>query len=56
MSSTDTADKGKPAPRPSEAEMMLYRCLVTANPPREKRLLTVRHLLREASRNLERRR
>ena len=46
----------QPAPRPSEAEMALFRCLVIAKPTREERRLTVRDLLREASRNLERRR
>lgn len=39
---------------PSEAERAFYSYLITRKPTREESRMAVRHLLREASRNLER--
>jgi hypothetical protein len=44
----------KPAPNPSDAEMAVYSYLIAANSTREERRLAVRHLLRQASKSLER--
>jgi hypothetical protein len=50
-----TAGKRKPVPDPNEeAEMAVISFLFTRNPTREESRLAVRHLLRKASRNLER--
>jgi hypothetical protein len=44
----------KPASSPSEEEMAVLSFLFTRKPAREESRLAVRHLLRKASRNLER--
>ena len=49
-----TAAKRKPAPSPSEEEMAVISFLFTRKPTREESRLAVRHLLRQASRSLER--
>ena len=48
------AGNRKPAPRRGEAEMAVYSYLIAANSTREERRLAVRHLLRQASKSLER--
>ena len=57
MASTkQPSGKRKPAPSPSEEEMAVISFLFTRRPTREESRLAVRRLLREASKELERKR